>query len=496
METEIKISNVYGVESAWDEVLSNEDIFEEDQSGFEFASTSIEYIETADGYYPLHADPEIATEDVARLSLNAEQDEAAQVALAGGTATVEILTPFGTETTEVWSIQTFTASGEGCFVLTATTEKRDIVPVEQDNEDASISIVEMAYDDSDSGGDMVISVPLERYMDTNSEPVLIEVIIDDDITREEIVAEEIIINTSPMVAAETQTTQYQLKDEPTEQIVKAIDVSAETEKPKESVDDGEEIEREVPHIEDFPILASEKSEQGQWSEVSKEPIVLELAESMPPEVLNHETDIEEYEVELDSLTEEYESVVGENSAAETVSASSLVETTLPDIKTDTQQSAKHFHTEEPHIIIHDVEQKPRSVNVQFEQEIVVATVPTIVEQETLHQVAETTVETTNSTTDYEEVKRSYSDVAVSETVETDRSVHRVEIDESNAPRPTREVHVRPLSSWEAFDFEPTYDTKPARRLFDAVDDDIVISFETSRRKMARRQASLTHRRAV
>jgi len=120
------------------------------------------YIERADGMYPLRSREDDGTSNETSLVLNSEQQEAVQIALLGGSATVELLTPFGTDTTEIWSIQTYsfshiTPEGERCFTLSSIIEEREIRHEENDG-DIEIPFVieedvsdEGDYGDGDSG---------------------------------------------------------------------------------------------------------------------------------------------------------------------------------------------------------------------------------------------------------------------------------------------------------------------------------------------------------
>jgi len=140
------------------------------------------YIERADGVYPL-APRDDETSDDMSLALNSEQQEAVQIALLGGTATIELLTPFGTETTEVWSIQTYsfsheTPEGERCFTISAITQEREIRREEDGDIEILFVVEEDApdsgdYDDGDSGGwdvsdDTYTPEPMAEMMQTET----------------------------------------------------------------------------------------------------------------------------------------------------------------------------------------------------------------------------------------------------------------------------------------------------------------------------------------
>jgi len=123
--------------------------------------TSQLYVEKADGFYPLTPDEEHGIPAENGLILTGEQQEAAHMALLGGSAVVEILTPFGTDIIEVWSVQTYefshiTLEGERCFTLTAETIEKEIVEeiieVDADSSDSDIIIT---ISPGEGGGDTV-----------------------------------------------------------------------------------------------------------------------------------------------------------------------------------------------------------------------------------------------------------------------------------------------------------------------------------------------------
>jgi hypothetical protein len=104
----------------------------------EYEISELRYVAKDGGIYLLGQDEGEMIPDIP-LVLNGEQERAVQAALSGGMMTVEVLTPFGTEEMEAWSIQTFacgepTPDGEPTFVLSAVSEERPKVLREPEEE--------------------------------------------------------------------------------------------------------------------------------------------------------------------------------------------------------------------------------------------------------------------------------------------------------------------------------------------------------------------------
>lgn len=170
-------------EDDWDSY----EVFEDDPSNPELVPVVIEYIEREGDYYPLPLDTgDMTTSKTTALVFTDEQEQAIQMALAGGTITIEVLTPFGTDTTQVWSIQTYapggmTRFGERSFTLTAITQERGVL-IEEFMEDGDESANEILALHDDGRGDILVTFPIEQPIPVSETPPVFDIIMQDSDT--------------------------------------------------------------------------------------------------------------------------------------------------------------------------------------------------------------------------------------------------------------------------------------------------------------------------
>ena len=502
-----------GVAVMFEDDRESYEVFEDNSSNPELAAVVVEYVEKVDGYYPLLAESDNVMGDNAGLELNAEQEQAVQLALAGGSVTVEVLTPFGTDMTEVWSIQTYASSGqtqagERCFTLTAITEEREII-LRDPVEDGDSPISEMLALSDDGGGDILITFPIEQPVLADETPPVFDTVIEDGQVQEiEPMAKTQFIPTPVMNAKELPVddeVQFapvaieQVKLDPLPRTQVAADILP-PEPENASFDENENetpaSSYELPTVEDGEIIEVEPEEElivierlEQYSLVDEATLVIEpeVEVTLSPNIL----DIQKSEVAPIMLTNvEYDLVANED-----VSLSQEVE------------------AEQSQVIDRDIQQlqtimnEERVVDQHFEQfQIAIPAIKSVVtSSEALPSIKQTII--VDQTVRYElpvietehatvpaNIRHEISNVASGE---VEHSTFRTVIDKHSAHQSDTETeHMNEVSAWEVSGFEPTYNFFSASGLATPAEDDIVIPFQTTIRTRRPSQARRTRSRVI
>lgn len=489
------------------------EVFEDDLSNPELAAVVVEYVERVDGYYPLLTESDNVMGDDIGLVLNAEQEQAVQLAIAGGSVTVEVLTSFGIDATEVWSIQTYTSSGqtpagERCFTLTAITEEREII-LRDPVEDGDDPVGEMLAHSDSGGGDILITFPIEQQVLADETPPLFDIVIEDGQVQEiESMAKTQYVST-PAMNAEVMPVddEAQLAPVAIEQVtldpLPRTQVAADIMPPEPENASFDENENEAPiDTNELPIV-----EDSEIREVEPEETIvvieqlekyLSVEEAML--VIDPETeaapspnilDIKKSEVAaIIRTTVEYDLVANED-----VSLSQEAETEQSQvIDRDIQQPQAIMneervadrHLEQSQIVI------PNTESAVTELEALPSTEQAIIVDETIrYELPVTDAEYAAGPTD---MRQEYSYVVSGE---VEHQTFRTAIDKhSGHQSDTKTEHMSEVSTWEVSGFEPTYNFFSASGLATPAEDDIVIPFQTTIRTKRPSEARRTRSRVV
>lgn len=497
------------IEDNWE----NHEVFEEDLSNPELAAVTVEYVEKANGYYPLSSESDNVMGDDIGLVLNAEQEQAVQAALAGGLATVEVRTPFGTDATEVWSIQTYassgvTPSGERSFTLTAITEEREIL-IEQLMGDGDDSVENILALHNDGGGDILITFSIEQSVQDDETPPAFDIVIEDWQVQEiEPKVKNILVST-PMMSAEVMTVDDGVQmasaaiervtvDSLSQALAVAEILPSETEKITFDENKNELLVSvyELPIIEDTGIrevepeeilVVSERPEQYLFVEDAS-PVVEPETEVLPvPSVI----DIQKSEVAPTiRTTAEYDLVANE---VVSLSPETEIEQTVVLIR-DFQQS----HTTLPESRLADEEFAQSQIVMPAAESVVTAlealpsTEQAIIVDETIRY--ELPAVEAEYAADLTDVRQEDFYVASDE---VEHSTFRTVISErSDRQSNTETESTNKVSTWEVSGFESTYNFYSVSDLATLAEDDIVIPFQTTIGTKRPSQARRTRSRVV
>lgn len=489
------------------------EVFEEDLSNPELAAVVVEYVEGANGYYPLSSESDNATGDGVGLVLNAEQEQAVQAALAGGLATVEVLTPFGADAAEVWSIQTYASSGvtlygERSFTLTAITEEREIL-IEELMDDGDDSAEKILALDNDGGGDILITFSIEQSVQDDETPPAFDIVIEDwqvqkiepmakiqFISAPTMSAEELPVN-DEVQAAFTVTERVTLDSLPQALAVAEIPPL----EPENATFD--ENKNEVPvSAYEFPIIEDSEIREVEPEEilaVSEQPKQYLFIEDTNP-VTEPETEVSPLPNVIDIQKSEAAPTIRTTIEYETVAnkdVSLSPETEIEQIvafNRDFQQS----HTTLPENRLADEELVQSQIVMPAAESVVTAlealpsTEQAIIVDETIRY--ELPVTKAEYAADLTDVRQEDSYVASDE---VEHSTFRTLINKRSARQSNTETErTNEVSTWEVSGFESTYNLFSASGLTTPAEDDIVIPFQTTIRTKRPSEARRTRSRVV
>lgn len=489
------------------------EVFEDDLSSPELAVVVVEYVERVDGYYPLLAESDNAMGDDIGLVLNAEQEQAVQLALAGGSVTVEVLTPFGTDTTEVWSIQTYTSSGqtgagERCFTLTAITEEREII-LRDPVEDGDDSIGEMLALSNEGGGDILITFPIEQPVSADETPPLFDIVTEDGQVQEiESMAKTQFVSTPAMKAEElpvdheAQLAPVVIEQATLDPLPRTLAVAEILpSEPERVIFDEDENEvpidaYELPTVEDGEIREVEPEETlvaieqvEQYSFVDEATLVIEpeTEAALSPNIL----DIHKSEVAPTiRTTAEYDLVANEDvslSQEAEIEQSQVIDRDIqqPQVIMNEERVANR-HLEQSQIVV------PATESVVTALEALPSIKQTIIVDETVRY--ELPVIETEHATVPAEIRHEISNVASDE---VEHQTFRTAIDKHGARQSYNKTeHMNEVSPWEVSGFESIYGSFSASDLTTPAEDDIVIPFQATIRTKRPSQARRTRSRVV
>lgn len=490
------------------------EVFEEDLSNPELAAVIVEYVEKANGYYPLSSESDNAMGDDIGLVLNAEQEQAVQAALAGGLATVEVLTPFGTDATEVWSIQAYTSggqtpAGERCFTLTAITEEREILLWESTEDDDFADEI-LVYSD-DSGGDILVNFQIEQPVPADGSPLVFDIVIEDGQVQDtEPMAKIQFISTPAMntevtlVDDEAQAA-FAVTERATIGSLSQTQAVVETALPlpeleNMTLDENETLAPiavyELPTVEDSVNKEVETEEIFIGiDQLEYDSFVDELIPNVEPETEAAPSptiiDIQKSGVLPTIRTaNEYEVVANEDvlltQEAEIEQVRAIDDDIQqPQVIIDEEKLADHYH-EQPQIVIPIMESAVTSL------EALPSIRRTKEADETIRY--ELPVIETEYATVPSDIRHEISNVASDE---VEHQTLRTTIDKHIAHQSnTKTEHTNEVSTWEVSGFESTYNFFSASGLATPAEDDIVIPFQTTIRTKRPSQARGTRSRFV
>jgi hypothetical protein len=445
--------------------------------------------------------------------LNAEQEQAVQAALDGGLVTVEVLTPFGTDATEVWSIQTYsssgvTPSGERSFTLTAITEDREIL-IDEFMDDGDDTAEKMLALDNDGGGDILITFSIEQSVQDDETPSVFDIVVEDWQVQEiEPMAKNILVST-PVMSAEVMTVDDEVQlasaaiervtvDSLTQALAVAEIIPSEPERVTfdENKNELPVSTYELPIVEDSEIkelepekilVVSEQPEQYLFVEDANPVVEPETEVSPVPNVM----DIQKSEVAPTIYTTaEYDLVANEDvllpQEAE-IEQAQVIDRDIqqPQVIMNEERVADRY-LEQSQIVI------PTKESAVTALEALPSTEQAIIVDETIrYELPFTEAEYAADSID---VRQEDSYVASDE---VEHSTFRTLINKGSARQSNTETErTNEVSTWEVSGFESTYNLFSASDLANPAEDDIVIPFQTTIRTKRPSQARRTRSRVV